>query len=63
MVEAPNEENTYNSDEDPIFIYNIQPVFCKDQRDSKRGLKAIWWNNKKYQRLWYWHNDQWNRAI
>lgn len=52
MVEAPNEKNTATSDKDPCHGLMNPP-----------NRQKIWWNNKKDHRLWYWHNDQWNRAI
>lgn len=56
MVEAPNKENTYTGEEDPHNM-KIGAYLYKKERS------AVWWNNTKGKRLWYWHNDKWNRAI
>jgi hypothetical protein len=55
MVEAPCEKNMYTCGNDP-------KNFVMDET-FKTDIPIIWWNNRKDHRLWYWHNDQWNRAI
>ena len=54
MVEAPCNENMIYTDRDPND---------NDQLSKIGGSLRYWWNNSRYYRLWYWHNDKWNRAI
>jgi hypothetical protein len=57
MVANPTKENMIYKDCDPPGLHS--PAFLADRRE----IQIIWWNNQLEQRLWYWHNDQWNRAI
>lgn len=54
MVEAPRNENMIFTDRDPNE---------NDQLSNLSGSLRYWWNNARYYRLFYWHNDKWNRAI
>jgi len=52
MVEAPGTENMILAEFDPSDGWIYAP-----------NKNIIWWNNRKDHRLWYLHNQEWNRTI